>query len=77
MQGHRVEEEIQLQTIRDIEAVRGGFSTPRPNTFTSSPEKDPVPIAQESEWDLGPAGLDGRRIFPLHVGSISQPSSPE
>jgi hypothetical protein len=77
MQGHRVEAEIQLQNIRNLGAGRDVFSAPRPDIFNPSPEKDPAPIVQESEWASGPAGVDVRRIFPLHVGSISQPSSPE
>ena len=31
---------------------RGGWSAPRPGRFT--PEKDPVPIVQEAEWDSRP-----------------------
>ena len=73
MQGHGVEAEIRLLFIRNLRAERGGFSTPHPDIFTPSPEKDSVPILQESGWVSVP--LSGRHgIFYVHRGSISQPS---
>jgi len=50
--------EIQLQYIRNLGAGSDGFSAPRPDIFTPSPEKDPVPILQEPGWALGPVWTD-------------------
>ena len=46
MQGLGLEAEIKLHTIRNLGGGRGGFSAPHLDTFTPSPEKDPVPILQ-------------------------------
>jgi hypothetical protein len=53
MQGLGVETEIQLQNIRNHGAGKCGFAAPDPDTFTPSPEKDPVPTVQESGWTSG------------------------
>jgi hypothetical protein len=58
VQGLGVEAEIRLQTIRNLGIVRGEFSAPHPDIFTPSPEKDPVPIVQESGWASGPVWTD-------------------
>jgi hypothetical protein len=52
MQGQRMEAEIhvQLQTIGKLGTGRGGFSAPRPDIFTPTPEKDPFSIVQVAGW---------------------------
>jgi hypothetical protein len=73
IQGHGVEAEIWLLSIRNLRAGRGGFSAPHPDIITPSPEKDSVPILQESGWvSLLLSG--GHGIFYIHRESISQPS---
>jgi hypothetical protein len=58
MQGLGLEAEIQLETIRNLGAGRGGFSAPRPDIFTPSAETDPVPIVQDSGWASSPVWTD-------------------
>jgi len=68
-----VETEIQLQCIRKLAAGRNGVSAPRPDIF--------YPLSRErlgtqctGVWVSVRAGMDGRRIFHIHLESISQPS---
>jgi len=53
-----VETEIQLQYIRNLAAGGDGVSAQRPDIFTRSPEKDPVPNVQESGWASGQVWTD-------------------
>jgi hypothetical protein len=59
--------------FRDLGARRGVWSASRPGRFT--PERDPVPIAQEAGWtpgpvwtgaeNLAPPGFDPRTVQPV------------
>ena len=40
----------------------GGWSTPRPGRFT--PEKDPVPTAEEAAWAPGPVRTGAENLAP-------------
>ena len=53
-----MEAEIKLQNIRNFGDGKGGFSSPRSGIFSSSPEKEPVPIVQVAGWNSGPVWKD-------------------
>jgi hypothetical protein len=77
MQRHRVETEIQLQCIRNLAAGSGGFSAPRPDIFTPSHEKDPVPIVQESVLAWGPVWMDAEYFTNTRIRSLNRPDLSE
>jgi hypothetical protein len=53
----------------------GGWSTPRPSPFT--PEKDPVPIVQETVWVLGSVWTAAKNLFPTEIRSPDRPARSE